>query len=101
MTLLTGTATAAGSNDVYYRQQALKFLHVCLASVLNLRPLGKGELDSSVAKMMEMLLGHKQPPPQVLPEVSRVELGVKTKTQLVAERQVLVMLVSSIIGENH
>ena len=41
------------------------------------------------------------PPPLLprTPHLQQVDLGIKTKTQLIAERQVLVTLLSAVIGE--
>lgn len=56
--------------------------------MLNLRAPGDSRLaGTAMDKLAEMLLG-SQPPPCVQPTPTRVDLGVKTKTQLVAERQV-------------
>ena len=44
--------------DVYSRKQALTFLHVCLASVLNLRSPDDSQLPGSqLDKLVEMLFG--------------------------------------------
>jgi hypothetical protein len=134
--LSTSHPLAASPGAAHYRREALTFLHVCLASVLNLRSPADSALPGTpLDKLTEMLLGD-QPPPHVLPTQSRVrgggagpagwrwvrgllaacrgaglgtgsvdgslssacllprlpspqvDLGVKTKTQLVAERQV-------------
>lgn len=149
----------AAQYDVYYRTQALKFLQVCLASVMNLRPPAdcvEAGQDATVDKMVGLLAGQLPPPhipdlavkvsesgrhaasqpassqyvslrmvPDVwlfsvaylsvymasnagvlhffiisilLPPVLQGKDGVKTKTQLVAERQVFVQLLASVIG---
>lgn len=61
-----------GSIEPHYRREALQFLHVCLASVLNLRSPEDSELPGTpLDRLTEMLLGN-QPPPHVLPTPSRV-----------------------------
>ena len=46
--------------DVYTRKQALTFLHVCLASVLNLRSPDDSQLPGSqLDKLVEMLFGNQ------------------------------------------
>ncbi|KAL6756896.1 hypothetical protein V8C86DRAFT_2435829, partial [Haematococcus lacustris] len=118
--------TPLDSTDLYYRKQALSFLQISLASVLNLRscvapgaqqhplhpsgsgvpgggePPGPGGLPGgdAVEVLLEVLLGNG-PVPSVQPLIAKgdpVEQGVKTKTQLVAERGVLVALVVAIIA---
>lgn len=82
--------------DVYTRKQALLFLHVCLASVLNLRSPDDSQLPGSqLDKLVQMLFGD-QDEPHIEP-ISN-EGGVKTKTQLLAERQVLKQLLSTAVG---
>lgn len=99
----TGTPNTYGhlpadKHDVHYRKQALTFLHTCLAAILNLRsPVDSSLQGTSIDKVVEMLLGN-QPAPAVQPTPTRVDLGVKTKTQLIAERQVLATLLSAVIG---
>lgn len=62
----------AGAIEPHYRREALQFLHVCLASVLNLRSPEDSELPGTpLDRLTEMLLGN-QPPPHVLPTPSRV-----------------------------
>jgi len=83
--------------------QALTFIQVCLAAVLNLRapePPCKASADcpgTPVERLATVLL-EGSCPPMVRPVPSRVELGVKTKTQLVAERSVLTSLLTAIIS---
>ena len=81
---------------MYTRKQALLFLHVCLASVLNLRSPDDSQLPGSqLDKLVEMLFGD-QDHPHIEPTSS--EGGVKTKTQLLAERHVLKQLLSTAVG---
>lgn len=81
---------------MYTRKQALLFLHVCLASVLNLRSPDDSQLPGSqLDKLVEMLFGDQEEP-RIEP-ISN-EGGVKTKTQLLAERQVLKQLLSTAVG---
>ncbi|KAL3160164.1 hypothetical protein ABBQ32_010930 [Trebouxia sp. C0010 RCD-2024] len=92
---VNGTGTGKGV-DVYTRKQALLFLHVCLASVLNLRSPDDSQLPGSqLDKLVQMLFGD-QDEPHIEP-ISN-EGGVKTKTQLLAERQVLKQLLSTAVG---
>lgn len=82
--------------DMYTRKQALLFLHVCLASVLNLRSPDDSQLPGSqLDKLVEMLFGDQEEPH--IEPISN-EGGVKTKTQLLAERQVLKQLLSTAVG---
>lgn len=82
--------------DVYTRKQALLFLHVCLASVLNLRSPDDSQLPGSqLDKLVQMLFGDQEEPH--IEPISN-EGGVKTKTQLLAERQVLKQLLSTAVG---
>lgn len=85
----------------YYRRQALSFLQVCLASVLNLRsPEDSALPGTGVDKLREMLVGEQLPPHiEVTPQ--KVDFGVKTKTQLQAEKHVLKSLLTTIIGLSH
>ena len=117
--------------------QALSFLHVCLAAVLNLRApelpakaksasnvegqqqqQGKAEeaqeqpeqqqqqqlqspvtsANASPLDQLATVLLSGQLPPKLQPVLTRVELGVKTKAQLVAERHVLVSLLTAVIA---
>ena len=81
---------------MYTRKQALLFLHVCLASVLNLRSPDDSQLPGSqLDKLVEMLFGD-QDQPHIEP-ISN-EGSVKTKTQLLAERHVLKQLLSTAVG---
>jgi transformation/transcription domain-associated protein len=86
--------------------QALTFIQVCLSAVLNLRLPDQSALPANIpadqqGTPMEQLAtvllegGH---PPMIRPVASRVELGVKTKTQLVAEKAVLTSLLTAVIS---
>ena len=88
---------AAGKGvDIYTRKQALLFLHVCLASVLNLRSPDDSQLPGSqLDKLVDMLFGDHDHP-HIEPTSS--DGGVKTKTQLLAERHVLKQLLSTAVG---
>eukprot|EP00879_Flechtneria_rotunda_P005042 GHRR01005319.1.p1 GENE.GHRR01005319.1~~GHRR01005319.1.p1 ORF type:complete len:3477 (+),score=1416.33 GHRR01005319.1:1112-11542(+) len=103
-----GVLSNTASHAKYYRQQALFFIQVCLSAVLNLRaPLDSstaaagssedGGSSSTLSRLATVLLEGKHPP-TVQPVLSRVELGVKTKAQLVAERSVLTSLLAAIIA---
>ncbi|KAL0051806.1 hypothetical protein WJX82_002492 [Trebouxia sp. C0006] len=92
---VNGTGTGKGV-DIYTRKQALLFLHVCLASVLNLRSPDDSQLPGSqLDKLVEMLFGDHDHP-HIEPTGS--DGGVKTKTQLLAERHVLKQLLSTAVG---
>ncbi|EIE23491.1 hypothetical protein COCSUDRAFT_65942 [Coccomyxa subellipsoidea C-169] len=84
--------------SVHEKREALRFLHICLASVLNLRSPDDSELPgTSMDKLTSMLFGN-QAPPHIEPTPAVTEMGVKTKTQLLAERQVLRQLITSVIA---
>ncbi len=88
--------TAGKGVDIYTRKQALLFLHVCLASVLNLRSPDDSQLPGSqLDKLVDMLFGDHDHP-HIEPTGS--DGGVKTKTQLLAERHVLKQLLSTAVG---
>ncbi|KAL0020642.1 hypothetical protein WJX79_010395 [Trebouxia sp. C0005] len=92
---VNGTGTGKGV-DIYTRKQALLFLHVCLASVLNLRSPDDSQLPGSqLDKLVDMLFGDHDHP-HIEPTSS--DGGVKTKTQLLAERHVLKQLLSTAVG---
>ena len=89
-------STAGKGVDIYTRKQALLFLHVCLASVLNLRSPDDSQLPGSqLDKLVDMLFGDHDHP-HIEPTSS--DAGVKTKTQLLAERHVLKQLLSTAVG---
>ncbi|GFR40173.1 hypothetical protein Agub_g730, partial [Astrephomene gubernaculifera] len=157
-----GVVVPPGGDPGYYRRQALRFLHVCLASMLNLRvreveadaeaveaaraaaaaaaaaaagvqqgaarqrasvggagpgvvatAAGEGAaeggsvapqsdpqvVDAGVEVLLKLVLG-ELPPPQVAVAMPKRQLdsGVKTKTQVVAERQILVQLLAAVMG---
>jgi hypothetical protein len=96
--------------------QALTFIQVCLSAVLNLRLPEQSHLTPAaptdptqqqqqhqqqhgtpLEQLATVLLegGH---PPMIRPVASRVELGTKTKTQLVAEKAVLTSLLTAVIS---
>ncbi len=52
----------AGKQNAHERREALRFLHICLASVLNLRSPDDSELPgSSMDKLTSMLFGNQVP----------------------------------------
>ncbi len=86
---LAGVAGNVDKEGPFYKEQALKFLHVCLASVLNLRSPDELRQQGDAADQLASMLLAPPVAPNVRPVPARQELGgVKTKTQLVAERQV-------------
>ncbi|XP_022879771.1 transcription-associated protein 1-like isoform X2 [Olea europaea var. sylvestris] len=87
-----------GSVDAFYRKQALKFLRVCLSSQLNLPGLVTD--DGSTSRQLSMFLVSSVDPSWRRSETSDVkaDLGVKTKTQLMAEISVFKILLMTIIA---
>ncbi|KAK4791103.1 hypothetical protein SAY86_031516 [Trapa natans] len=87
-----------GRIDAFYRKQALKFIRVCLSSQLNLP--GNITDDSYTPKHLSTLLvsnvdnswGRSEPLD------TKADLGVKTKTQLLAEKSVFKILLMTVIA---
>ncbi|KAG6647142.1 hypothetical protein I3843_07G057100 [Carya illinoinensis] len=88
------------SMDSFYRNQALKFLRVCLASQLNLP--GNVTAEEYTAKQLSTLLVSAVDTSSRRSEASdiKADLGVKTKTQLLAEKSVFKILLMTIIAAN-
>ncbi|XP_043711461.1 transformation/transcription domain-associated protein-like [Telopea speciosissima] len=84
--------------DAFYRKQALKFLRVCLSSQLNLRGNVTGE--GITPGQLSTLLVSSMDPSWHRAETSdfKGDLGVKTKTQLLAEKSVFKVLLMTIIA---
>ncbi|XP_010268349.1 PREDICTED: transformation/transcription domain-associated protein-like [Nelumbo nucifera] len=84
--------------DSFYRKQALKFLRVCLSSQLNLRGNVTGE--GVTPGQLSMLLVSSVDSSWHRAETSdmKSDLGVKTKTQLMAEKSVFKILLMTIIA---
>ncbi|KAJ4961477.1 hypothetical protein NE237_021387 [Protea cynaroides] len=84
--------------DAFYRKQALKFLRVCLSSQLNLRGNVTGE--GTTPGQLSTLLVTSIDPSWQRGETSdpKADLGVKTKTQLMAEKSVFKVLLMTIIA---
>ncbi|CAD7696024.1 unnamed protein product, partial [Ostreobium quekettii] len=96
--LFSVAGNGSGQNVSYYQQQALKFLIVCLASMMNLRIQQDGQpLNVTVAGLKKMIMEGPGTSQQDGSQ-SKEEHGAKTKSQLAAERQVLVTLISTVIG---
>ncbi|XP_077231461.1 uncharacterized protein LOC143864410 isoform X2 [Tasmannia lanceolata] len=87
-----------GGMEAFYRKQALKFLRVCLSSLLNLR--GNITGDGVTPGLLATLLVSSVDPSRRRTETSdmKVDLGVKTKTQLMAEKSVFKILLMTIIA---
>lgn len=87
-----------GGVDPFYRKNALKFLRVCLASQLNL--VENVTDEGSSAKQLSNLLVSSADTSLRRSEISDIkgDLGVKTKTQLLAERSVFKILLVTIIA---
>ncbi|KAJ8771163.1 hypothetical protein K2173_023488 [Erythroxylum novogranatense] len=84
--------------DSFYRKQALKFLRVCLSSQLNLP--GNISDEGYTSKQLSSLLVSTVDSSFRRSETSDVkaDLGVKTKTQLMAEKSVFKILLMTIIA---
>ncbi|XP_031107078.1 transformation/transcription domain-associated protein-like [Ipomoea triloba] len=86
------------SVDAFYRKQALKFLRACLSSQLNLPGIANDE--GSTSRLLSAMLVSTVDPTWRRSEMSDVkaDLGVKTKTQLLAEKSVFKILLMTIIA---
>ncbi|CAN1227088.1 Probable transcription-associated protein 1 [Linum perenne] len=89
----------------FYRKQALKFLRVCLASQLNLP--GSISDEAYTGKQLSALLvsvtdssWRRAETSDIKGTVSQGDLGVKTKTQLMAEKSVFKILLMTIVAAN-
>ncbi|KAK1320678.1 hypothetical protein QJS10_CPA03g02198 [Acorus calamus] len=84
--------------DAFYKKQALKFLRVCLASLLNLR--ANVPHDGVPPGLLATMLVSSVDPSRRRIETSnlKVDLGVKTKTQLMAEKCVFKILLTTMIA---
>lgn len=86
------------SVDGFYRKQALEFLRACLASLLNFRGSQMGE-EISASHLGALLLSSIDPSSRrAEASDTKVDLGVKTKTQLMAEKSVFKILLMTIIA---
>ncbi|GFY88006.1 phosphatidylinositol 3- and 4-kinase family protein with FAT domain-containing protein [Actinidia rufa] len=87
-----------GGVDAFYRKQALKFLHVCLSSQLNLP--GNFTNEGLMPKQLSTSLFSPLDPSWRRSDTSemKADLGVKTKTQLMAEKSVFKILIMTIIA---
>ncbi|KAL2624095.1 hypothetical protein R1flu_008340 [Riccia fluitans] len=89
--------TQPGVTD-FYRKHALKFLRVCLASVLNLRG-NIGSEGVTPGQLSTMFVTSVDPSRRRAETMNmKVDLGVKTKTQLMAERSVFKVLLMTVIA---
>lgn len=88
------------SMEAFYRKQALQFIRVCLDSLLNLRENVPGEGVSP--GVLGTLLISSLDPSRRRNDASDMkgDLGVKTKTQLLAEKSVFKVLLVAIIAAN-
>ncbi|EHA8588761.1 hypothetical protein COCNU_scaffold006566G000100 [Cocos nucifera] len=88
----------SGGMDAFYRKQALKFLRVCLTSLLNLR--GNVPVEGVAPDNLGALFISSVDPSRRRTETSdmKVDLGVKTKTQLMAEKSVFKTLLMTTIA---
>ncbi|KAF1875106.1 hypothetical protein Lal_00007722 [Lupinus albus] len=86
--------------DFFYRKQALKFLRVCLSSQLNLP--GTVADEGFTSKQLSALLVSTVDQSLRRSESTdlKADLGVKTKTQLMAEKSVFKILLMTVIAAN-
>ncbi|KAE9606640.1 putative transcription-associated protein [Lupinus albus] len=86
--------------DSFYRKQALKFLRVCLSSQLNLP--GTISDEGFTSKQLSALLVSTVDQTLRRSESTelKADLGVKTKTQLMAEKSVFKILLMTVIAAN-
>ncbi|CAL0314477.1 unnamed protein product [Lupinus luteus] len=86
--------------DFFYRKQALKFLRVCLSSQLNLP--GTIADEGFTSKQLSALLVSTVDQSLRRSESTdlKADLGVKTKTQLMAEKSVFKILLMTVIAAN-
>ncbi|KAM6591803.1 hypothetical protein CsatA_014408 [Cannabis sativa] len=84
--------------DAFYRKQALKFLRVCLSSQLNLpeKVKDEGYTPSQLSTMLVSTVDSSWRRSDTLD--IKADLGVKTKTQLIAEKSVFKILLMTIIA---
>ncbi|KAJ6398339.1 hypothetical protein OIU77_019191 [Salix suchowensis] len=86
--------------DAFYRKQSLKFLCVCLSSQLNLP--GNVSDEGCTARQLSTTLVSAVDSSWHRSEASdiKADLGVKTKTQLMAEKSVFKILLMTIIASS-
>lgn len=86
--------------DAFYRKQSLKFLRVCLSSQLNLP--GNVSDEGYTARQLSTTLVSAVDSSWRRSETSdiKADLGVKTKTQLMAEKSVFKILLMTIIASS-
>ncbi|KAI9394585.1 hypothetical protein POPTR_005G114300v4 [Populus trichocarpa] len=86
--------------DAFYRKQSLKFLRVCLSSQLNLP--GNVSDEGYTARELSTTLVSAVDSSWRRSETSdiKADLGVKTKTQLMAEKSVFKILLMTIIASS-
>ncbi|KAL5097466.1 hypothetical protein RYX36_001793 [Vicia faba] len=86
--------------DAFYRKQALKFLRVCLSSQLNLPGIvtDEGTTSKQLSTLLASTVDHSSRRSESIDV--KADLGVKTKTQLMAEKSVFEILLMTIIVAN-
>ena len=88
----------SSGGDAFYRRHALKLLRVCLSLVLNLKGNIAGE-GVTPGHLSTMLMSSVDPLRRRTETLNlKVDLGVKTKTQLMAERSVFKVLLMTVIA---
>jgi len=95
-----GAVMQGNGLEAFYRKKALQFIRVCLDSLLNLRENVPGEGVSP--GVLGTLLISNLDPSRRRNDASDMkgDLGVKTKTQLLAEKSVFKTLLVAIIAAN-
>ncbi|GMH24561.1 hypothetical protein Nepgr_026404 [Nepenthes gracilis] len=89
-----------GAVDAFYRKQALRFLRVCLSSQLNL-PGNISDEDSTPGKLSALLVSSVDWSwRRSETSDNKADFGVKTKTQLMAEKSVFKSLLMTIIASS-
>ncbi|XP_031399627.1 transformation/transcription domain-associated protein isoform X2 [Punica granatum] len=87
-----------GGIDAFYRKQALKFLRVCLSSQLNL-PGNVADEGYTPKQLSTLLVSNVDASWRRSESLDiKADLGVKTKTQLMAEKSVFKILLMTIIA---
>ncbi|KVI08775.1 Armadillo-type fold [Cynara cardunculus var. scolymus] len=94
---ITAVMNKNNGMDAFYRKQALKFLRVCLSSQLDLP--GRVTDDGLISRHLSTILVSSDPSWRRSDASDvKTDLGVKTKTQLMAEKSVFKILLMTIIA---
>ncbi|XP_074572437.1 uncharacterized protein LOC141828947 isoform X1 [Curcuma longa] len=87
-----------GGMEAFYRKEALKFVRACLASLLNFRGNVPGEGVSAGLLGTQMVSSVDPSRRRAETSEMKVDLGVKTKTQLMAEKSIFKTLLTTIVA---